>query len=37
VRPVVSTEQVAETMYDKLEDPEFKGVVLLEEIRKRKV
>ncbi|WPK27643.1 hypothetical protein PUMCH_005040 [Australozyma saopauloensis] len=33
-RPAASTEQVANTMYEKLENPEFSGVVSLEEIRK---
>ncbi|KAI5960737.1 uncharacterized protein KGF55_004307 [Candida pseudojiufengensis] len=34
VRPVVSTTQVAEALYDKLEDPGFSGVVPVEFIEK---
>lgn len=37
VRPIVSTEQVAETMFDKLEQPEFKGVVTVEEMKNKKL
>ncbi|KAG7663333.1 uncharacterized protein J8A68_003165 [[Candida] subhashii] len=35
VRPVMSTEQVAKTLFDKLEEPDFKGPVSAEEILKR--
>lgn len=37
VRPIVSTEQVAETMFDKLENPDFKGVVSLEEFKNKRI
>lgn len=35
IRPVMSTEQVANTLFDKLEEEEFKGVVPVDEIIKR--
>ncbi|KGU21027.1 hypothetical protein MG7_04992 [Candida albicans P34048] len=36
VRPVVSTEQVAESLYDALDDKEFEGVVTVEQIQSKK-
>ena len=35
VRPVVSTEQVAESLHDALDDKEFEGVVTVEQIQSK--
>ncbi|EGW30206.1 uncharacterized protein SPAPADRAFT_63820 [Spathaspora passalidarum NRRL Y-27907] len=37
IKPVVSTEQVAHAIYDKLEQPDFKGVVTLDDIKNTKL